>query len=226
MNVEDLNEKLLLEINKTNKNSLDLFDKTINLVKQGADINLTGHWGLSPIILICQDSNILEHSVRFIKEFVALGADVNSKSRRGNSALVYALMANNFGLVECLISLGADINSANKRGNTPLMMACFRNNSRAVERLIKGADINCQNIDGQSALMTAVKEESIESVQLLVDEGADISLEDNDGSTAIQLAKQLEYDNIVKILEDYVELEEMASSRNRTLDVSLVMKGR
>jgi len=55
-----------------------------------------------------------------------------------------------------------------------------------------GADINERTPNGETRLMTAVKNHDMRMIKLLVNRGADLDLQDNDGRTAVSLAAKYE----------------------------------
>jgi ankyrin repeat protein len=77
-------------------------------------------------------------------------------------------------------------------GGTALIIASeFSDTSgkEIVEALISaGADLNIQNKDGYTALMTATFYHNQETVDALISAGADLNIQDEDGETALMLA--------------------------------------
>jgi hypothetical protein len=88
-----------------------------------------------------------------------------------------------------------------------------------------GANINLQDINGDTALIIAVRNGSLDIVYDLIDAGADPNLKNNDGKTALDIAadedqnqEEVEeeeeekneqynvYTDIINALENYIEL--------------------
>lgn len=65
-----------------------------------------------------------------------LGTDINTKNRRGDTALLIATRLNNRRLVNQLINLGADFDQENQRGTTALTLAIFNGYTEIAKDLI------------------------------------------------------------------------------------------
>ncbi len=112
----------------------------------------------SQLIAILVNFDINHYSITEddLKEAVSLiisGADVNSKSNLGTTALMmasfYTVKKNSYiiyshcfghkGIVELILSLGSDINAKNNDNNTALMHAAFNGNRNVIQSLL---DVN------------------------------------------------------------------------------------
>jgi ankyrin repeat protein len=77
-----------------------------------------------------------------IDRALAAGANVNSRNRLGESALVILLKNNKVELAQKLLDAGADVNLAAVNGITPLMAAAFNGQTDVAKQLLdKGADV-------------------------------------------------------------------------------------
>lgn len=81
-------------------------------------------------------------------------------------------------------------------GTTALFNCVEKNRVRMAGSIIKttGVDVNGSNVEGTTALMAAVKKDSIEMVELLLSVGASLSLKNMHGQTAYDIA--VDKDNI------------------------------
>src|SRR6185436_795302 len=73
-----------------------------------------------------------------VKSQLAAGADINTRSRSGNTALMLAIEYS-YGRLDVttfLMDNGADLNAVDSDGNTALMIATARNNNEAVVALL------------------------------------------------------------------------------------------
>ena len=143
-----------------------------------------------------------------VEEALAKGADINTKDRFGNTALMLAARNDYLDIVKLLINKETNLTAKNNDGNTALMMAVRRGYLGIVNLLIdKGADINAKDNDGETALMYAVEMSNLDMgnldmVNLLIDKGADIFVKNKDGDTALILAASWGNLGIVNLLID------------------------
>ena len=140
----------------------DNFNNFLNFIEKYG-INSVDRDGRS-ILLNCIIENKRIWAMYIIKNFNEL--DVNSKDRRGWSALQFAVQCNFLDMVkELLKNENIDINIADNNGNTALMQA-VQNNLRCYEEIIiklleAGMDINNENDHGirpNEFLMTRVND--------------------------------------------------------------------
>ena len=68
-----------------------------------------------------------------------------------------------------------------------------------------GAKINETDNDGFTALMQAVQEENLSSVEALLNRGADLKLKSKKGQTALMIAEEQGYKKIIKLLKHHEE---------------------
>ena len=140
-----------------------------------------------------------------VKSQLGAGADINTRSPSGNTALMLAIEYS-YGRLDVatfLMDNGADLNSVDSDGNTALMIATARNNNEAVVALLAHkATIHFRNKEGRTALHIASAELHKRDVEALlaikpavmassagVDVvGVDVNSRDNSGRTPLMLA--------------------------------------
>ncbi|EAY12029.1 ankyrin repeat protein, putative [Trichomonas vaginalis G3] len=121
--------------------------------------------------------------------FLSHGADVNSKTEIGRTALHFAAEFNCIKIAESLISHGADVNAKDNDGHTVLCQAAYNNSKKIFELLIShGADINAKDNKERSNLHYAAENSSIEIVEFLISHGADVNAKDNIGFSSLLYA--------------------------------------
>ena len=114
------------------------------------------------------------------------GADVNSVSDSGSTALFYAARAEDPDTLKELITAGANPDIQDKNGNTALHGASANNSSDCAKELLKaGVDVNVQRKDGRTALMEACSSNALGTVQELIRAGAAVNKQDQAGNTAL-----------------------------------------
>ncbi|MEM4367206.1 MAG: ankyrin repeat domain-containing protein [Candidatus Anstonellales archaeon] len=76
-------------------------------------------------------------SVEEVLKLVLEGANLDLQDNDGRTALIWATMNNNKGVVELLVKLGANLDLQNKYGRTALMVAALIHDEGIVEVLLK-----------------------------------------------------------------------------------------
>ena len=146
------------------------------LISRGADVNLKGKDGRTPLMWAA--GNSLEST----KILLDNGADVIARGDDGMNAFIQST----FGILskkvdtkvmDLLIEYGADVNSALKgkdaAGWTALLFASINGDIELVEYLIlKGANVNHTSAEGSTALSLARQEKYEALVSLLKEHGA------------------------------------------------------
>lgn len=94
----------------------------------------------------------------------------------------------NINEVRKLIEAGADVNTS-KDGITPLMVSCYWNRPDEVGLLLaNNANVNLISPGGDTALIEAVRNNSIQIAQMLVNNGADLLHVNNEDQSALDIA--------------------------------------
>jgi uncharacterized protein len=108
-----------------------------------------------------------------VQAFLHRGADVNTKSDDGYTALMLAAGWGRSDLVRLLPQSGADVNAENNLGMTPLMNASLWGHKEVVSVLLDGgADVRVQSKEGWTAIRLASSKKHHEIVKLLRSRGA------------------------------------------------------
>lgn len=121
---------------------------------------------------------------------------LNAKDNRGNSLLLWAVALNELEITRFLVRHTCMINEPGIDGTTPLHGAAEKNNAAAINLLLIGnqlgmrADLNCQDIAGNTPLIRALNEKASDAAYCLIDAGADIHLANQAGETPVMLAAE------------------------------------
>ncbi len=176
------------------------------LIRAGANPKTTNAYGGTPLAEACTNSD-----PAMIEMLLKAGADPNATSAQGETALMTAARTGSVESVKELLDHGADVNAREHwLGQTALMWAVAENHPGVVQLLIAhGADVNAHsdireekiknkwftaNVvsappkGGLTPLLYAARQNSLESVQMLVKAGADLNKTDPDGTSALVMA--------------------------------------
>jgi ankyrin repeat protein len=146
-----------------------------------------------------------------VQELIASGVDVNAIATCNRTALSLAIQGGKIPVIQALLDAGADPNLPDETddglaANAPLAEAAstfFATNRSEMVRLLiqRGANVNQQDAEGQTALMRTLSYSDIEVVKILVEENADLNIRDNDGNTVLMMAELGNSTKIVNILK-------------------------
>lgn len=139
-----------------------------------------------------------------IEILIKNGADINYQNKNGETAFFRAASFSSVDVMNQLKNFDADINCSNNHGQTPLMLSVnHRFNLKTLEWLIQNkADINAQDIQGNTALMYAIASNQIEATELLLKNGAKTEIQNKFSHTPLQLAKRIKNQNIIQLLQE------------------------
>ena len=135
------------------------------LIDAKADLNLVNKFGKTALVLSAENG-----FVDIVHSLVCAGANVNLVSKRGLSAIMLAAAKAHYDIVKLLSQYGADIHQENKdRTDNVLTYACFGGHKEIIVHLINlGADVNYQNINGDTVLMRACEHGNKETIDMLL----------------------------------------------------------
>jgi uncharacterized protein len=166
-----------------------------DLLKRGFDVNsrsMKGQVGLFEAIQ--KDS---QKAVAALLQSEAL--DVNALNDKGESVLMMAALKGKLELCELLLKRGAKVN---KDGWTPLHYAATGPEPKTVALLLeRGAELEAESPNKNTALMMAVRYGPEASVDLLLAQGADLKRVNAGGWNAVELAANVGREVLSKRLE-------------------------
>jgi len=128
--------------------------------------------------------------------------NVNLANQYNETPLMYVALIGDVPRVKALINKGAQVN---KEGWTPLHYAAVKARAEVAKFLLeKGALPNELTPDGDTALILAVRADSVETVQVLINGGADPSRSNLKAQDAIDVARSRGKEELAKALEKIV----------------------
>ena len=120
-----------------------------------------------------------------VKKLISLGADVNFIIDGKYAILPNAIVGKRTEIVKTLINAGASVNkntSIRNRDSILIYVIDNRYKNEIIQAIIKvDKKINHRNNNGDTALITAIKNYDCYAIKLLCEAGADINLADNRG---------------------------------------------
>lgn len=188
------------------------------LIKYGADVNLTID-DYSPILYCVRGSDASNYD-KIIDVLINNGANVSYKTKNNLSVLDFLLSGESnynetyvnsqFEVFKKIIEI--DNTLAYKEllrkesigsGNY-LHRAVYFNNDKIVDYLINKLNFNVDeiNLNNETSLMIAAKENNIETVKCLLNNNANVTLKNNDQKTALDFARDNGNFEIVELLEN------------------------
>lgn len=128
--------------------------------------------------------------------------NVNLANQYNETPLMYVSLIGDVPRVKALINKGAKVN---KEGWTPLHYAAVKARADVAKFLLeKGALPNELTPEGDTALILAVRADSVETVQVLINGGADPSRSNLKAQDAIDVARSRGKEELAKALEKIV----------------------
>ncbi|MBA3722845.1 MAG: ankyrin repeat domain-containing protein [Parachlamydiaceae bacterium] len=169
------------------------WDLILGLIQNGCNVNCNDSEKNTPLHIAISDHEVQFREPTFINErkltiekLIEAGADINARNKNGKTPLLRAIVIRPE-LVETLLKYNPDLNASDKWGKTPLMLSIDQNISRLL--LSKGANIDLQDNQGNTALMNAILDNRPTGVQLLlIYSKANIFLENKKKETALSIA--------------------------------------
>ena len=188
------------------------------LIRAGASVNAANEYGVTPLTLACTNGSaamvdtLLKAGANpnaalpagetalmacartgvpdAVKLLLARGADVNAKeTRRGQTALMWALEDKHLEVARVLIEHGANVHARSKGGFTPLVLAARECDPASVQTLLEaGANVNEATLDGITPLLAASANGCEALSTFLLEKGADPNAADSYGATALHYA--------------------------------------
>jgi uncharacterized protein len=152
------------------------------LLKRGFDVNSLSTKGQHGLFEALQKDS--QKAAAALLESEAL--DVNALNDKGESVLMIAALKGKVEMCELLLKRGAKVN---KEGWTPLHYAATGPEPKTVALMLaRGADLEAESPNKNTALMMAVRYGPEASVDLLLAQGADLKRVNAGGWNAVELA--------------------------------------
>jgi len=139
-------------------------------------------------------ADVSHNALHRVRVLLGYGADVNSRSREGLTALHYAVRSGDLPVIRLLLESGAEVAAVDPAGLTPVLHLTktrARLDHRAVLELLAdhGANLDARNAVGETLLFFYARESDAHTVRWLLEHGADPSVTNKRGATAAAVAR-------------------------------------
>jgi len=147
---------------------------------------------------------ITQGDIKAFNHYLSGGLSPDSKDARGTPLICLAARYHHARLVELLIEAGANIDAVSQdRENTALMDAASFGDAEICEIMVNaGAQLDHVSKNGQTALMLAIGQQSVEASEILINAGSNPLLKDKLGMSACQYAKLFKMTDILSLCEE------------------------
>jgi ankyrin repeat protein len=162
-------------------------------------INLQDTNGNTALIIACSRS--IPDGNAQVLQLIQRGADLNIQNFDGDTALMLAIKNRLPDVVEILLNNGAKDNILDKKGNSAVMHACSDWQSIDALKILgdRGADLHCQNEQGETALAIA-SDNNYDAVIYLLNKNVDVNRSDLNNQTPLMRASFYGEADIVEAL--------------------------
>ena len=146
----------------------------------------------------------LNNNTMFIKLAVNLGADINTVNKNNVTLLMTASIKGHKELAAYLLNNNANPNLTNNQGISPLYTSCMLGHKELVALLLNNDALPNIKINEviSTPLMSAVVNDRVEIVRILLKFGANPNIKNTEGKTAIELTNN---NAIISILNQYIK---------------------
>lgn len=183
------------------------------LLSSRALVNLKTKTGNTALLSASKFGNI-----ELINLLLQANSNINCQFSDGATALMRACYYNYPELVDFLLDQGADVETRNLRKETALYIASFRGNLDIVRILVDKfkADVNSQDIDGDTPLAVACYEEKTKVISYLLNNGSQVNKKGIRGDSPLHIAVANCNNNVVVELLEHGANPDALNNENET----------
>lgn len=192
------------------------------LVKNGADTNVMDNMGYTPLFLSV-DAQSYDTTEFLLKN----KANPNYKHPISEEPILHtAIYRHNLKIIQLLTYYGADVHCQDRMDRTALEAATYTDYWPAVSLLVDGynADVDKRGYHGGTALLYAVGNNNLKSIEIIMRKNPDIHIEDGYGTSPVNLALGKEYFDALKKMLDMKK--EFTDEEDKNLEKYLIVAAR
>ncbi|KAI4181647.1 MAG: hypothetical protein LQ348_004988 [Seirophora lacunosa] len=173
-----------------------LCDALRRVLAQTDDVNVLTFAGFSALHLAAHNDQTAA-----IKVLLEHGADIECKSKRGETPLLTAVLAERRAAYELLVDRGSNVLAMDLDQNMPFTSVKWGSPIPTLQQLLdRGADIDHVPRLGMTCLMRQVKRGDVQTVRWLLEKGASVNIRGRNGETALLKASHGGHVDIVDLL--------------------------
>jgi ankyrin repeat protein len=139
-----------------------------------------------------------------VNALLKAGADINAKNKKAIGAFARALAYQHEDVAQVLLAQPSlDVNTPGPKGASLLIIFVWRDSEKTVNDILsRGANVNVQDEDGDTALHGAVVSGNLKILRLLLAKGANANARNKLGGTPLMWAGTYGRDEIAHVLID------------------------
>ena len=143
---------------------------------------------------------------RLVSGLITAGADIETRSDGKDTGFHIAIKKGHECVVRAFLNHNVDINVKGDNDETALIMAVRKKKNFSTIKMLldRGANINHQSKDGDTALIEAAKLDRMRAVCLLLERDADRNIKNNENKTALDISKLYSNPEVTFLLDDNV----------------------
>ena len=170
------------------------------LLKQGADPSLQDIKGWSGL-----HSSSLGGNPEVIELMLSHVPSIDSITKEGLTPLMIAALNDKLQAVKYLLEQGADPSLQNNKGWSALHSASLDGNPEVIELILNHVpNIDSITKEGDTPLLIAARNDKLQAVKYLLQQGADPSLQDHDGWNVLHSASKFGNPEIIELMLSHV----------------------
>jgi len=172
------------------------------LLQKGAEVDsITSEgWSFRTSLHVAAENDFLE----ILELLIEKGADIDKRGPDGFTALLLACSSGSRACLQHLLKAGAQTDLRTDMDTTCFHVAAANGHSEILEILfnecIDRDFVNSADNDGDTPLMSALRNGKKVEAQLLLDHGAPVNTLNKSGQSALQIAMEQEYPDIAELL--------------------------